>query len=177
VELTTKALNGDGQHEAAVALERAAVAVKSQSSGNDTKLQVSTMLQWMSQQQRGEDFGAKVAERARVMEANAYANANQSRIQDQTKDQAQDQTKDQTKDQTRDQAQDQTRDQAQDQTRDQTQDRSASGDGTCVNDGLCVGTGNVNGNVNGSADGTGTGICVNDGACTGNGPAQQPNKP
>ncbi|NYI40912.1 hypothetical protein [Demequina lutea] len=77
VALTAKALDADGQHEAAVALERAVVAVKSQSSGGDVRAQVSSMLAWMSQQKRGADFGAQVSEHAKeIASANAHSKAN-----------------------------------------------------------------------------------------------------
>ncbi|NYI40914.1 hypothetical protein [Demequina lutea] len=74
VALSTKALNADGQHAAAVALERAVIAAKSQSSGNDVRAQVSSMLAWMSQQTRGADFGAQVSQHAKEIAANAKAN-------------------------------------------------------------------------------------------------------
>jgi hypothetical protein len=77
VALTVKALDQNGQHEAAVALERAVAAVESQSSGEDVRLQVSSMLAWMSQQERGAGFGAKVSEHAKeLVAANADSKAN-----------------------------------------------------------------------------------------------------
>ncbi len=76
VALTVKALDGDGQQGAAAALERAVAAVKSQSSGDDVRAQVSSMLAWMSQQKRGADFGANVSERAKeIIAANSGSKA------------------------------------------------------------------------------------------------------
>ena len=76
VGLAAKALDADGQHEAAVALERAVAAVKSHSSGGDVRAQVSSMLAWMSQQKRGADFGANVSERAKeIVSANVESGA------------------------------------------------------------------------------------------------------
>ncbi len=75
--LIAKALDKDGQHEAAVALAQAVAAVESQSSGDDTRSQVSGMLAWMSQQERSADFGSKVSEHAKeLVAANAHAEAN-----------------------------------------------------------------------------------------------------
>ena len=77
VALTVKALDEDGQNEAAVALERAVAAVESQSSGGDVRSQVSGMLAWMSQQERGAGFGAQVSEHAKELaSANAHPAAN-----------------------------------------------------------------------------------------------------
>jgi hypothetical protein len=77
--LTVKTLDQDGQHEAAVALEQAVVAVESESSGGDAGSQVSGMLAWMSQQERDADFGSKVSEHAKeLVAANSHAEANPS---------------------------------------------------------------------------------------------------
>jgi hypothetical protein len=62
LQLTVDALESDGDGEAAAALHRAAVAVASQSSGDDVRAQVATMLQWMAgEESRGAEFGAAVS--------------------------------------------------------------------------------------------------------------------
>ena len=66
LDLVVEALEDDGDDEAAASLHRAAIAVSSQSSGDDVRARVATMLEWMAgQESRGADFGASVSEFAR----------------------------------------------------------------------------------------------------------------
>src|SRR5664279_4945852 len=79
LELTGDALESDGHVEAATGLRNAALAVASQSSGDDLRAQVSAMLEWMAgQDSRGAEFGAAVSERARQISGNANENANEN---------------------------------------------------------------------------------------------------
>jgi len=80
LELASDALESDGEVEAATGLRNAALAVASNSSGDDVRARVSEMLQWMAgQDSRGAEFGAAVSERARQISGNANENANANR--------------------------------------------------------------------------------------------------
>lgn len=77
VELASDALENDGHGDAATGLRNAALAVASQSSGDDVRARVSEMLLWMAgEDSKGADFGAAVSERARQLSGNAHGNAN-----------------------------------------------------------------------------------------------------
>lgn len=71
------ALEEDGQEDAVTGLRNAAIAVASQSSGDDVRSRVAEMLQWMSEQDtRGAEFGAEVSERARQLSGGPNENSN-----------------------------------------------------------------------------------------------------
>jgi hypothetical protein len=79
LELTIEALESDGDGEAAAALQRAAVAVASESFGDDVRARVATMLEWMAgEESRGEEFGATVSEFARQLSGVGNADAGNS---------------------------------------------------------------------------------------------------
>jgi len=75
LKLVGDSLEGDGEVEAATGLRNAALAVASNSSGDDVRARVSEMLQWMAgEESRGAEFGAQVSERARQLSGNANVN-------------------------------------------------------------------------------------------------------
>lgn len=77
VEHAADALDEDGEEDAATGLRNAALAVASQSSGDDVRARVAEMLQWMSEQDtRGAEFGAGVSERARQLSGGPNENSN-----------------------------------------------------------------------------------------------------
>ena len=79
LELVSDSLESDGELEAATGLRNAALAVASNSSGDDVRARVSEMLQWMAgEDSRGTEFGARVSARARQLSGNANENANEN---------------------------------------------------------------------------------------------------
>ncbi|MCB2412488.1 hypothetical protein LGT39_06440, partial [Demequina sp. TTPB684] len=72
LEHVVSALEDAGDDDSATALHRAALSVASQSSGDDVRAQVATMLQWMAgEETRGKEFGAAVSEFARTIAGKA----------------------------------------------------------------------------------------------------------
>ena len=75
LQLVSDAIESDGNNEAATGLRNAALAVASQSSGDDVRSRVSAMLEWMAgEDSKGAEFGAAVSERARQLSGNDAPN-------------------------------------------------------------------------------------------------------